>query len=879
MSSSSTDQYPGDTEAGDGPGTGPSPAPGRSGGTPLSEAKRALLAQRLRGRARAVQAVPRRPEGTAPPLSFAQERLWFMEQFAPGTAAYNIPVARRLRGPLDRPALQRALDAVVARHETLRTRYPATDDGRPVLEIADPAPFELRTADADDEEHAARLVDELGALPFDLVTGPLMHGLLVRVADDDHVLLLVVHHSVSDGWSSEVLVSEVLRGYAAYTTGGGDPLPELTVQYGDFALWQRERLAGGRLEQEVAYWSRELAGVRPLELPTDRPRPERQTFEGAGYGFDIDRELLERITALGKEHGATVHMVLLAAFQVVLSRFAGQRDFAVGSPVAGRPEPELEGLVGMFVNVLALRARLDGDPSFAELLGRTRETCLEAYAHQELPFAQLVSELNVERDVSRSPVFQAVLAIQNYASAAEATAGAELPLEMEPFGLHAAGTRFDLELFLMEGPGGLRGAFNYNTDLFDESSVARIAAHLGRLLRGVADSPDVPLSAHDGLDPAARHRMLTEWNDTAFEASDPPGDGTLTALVAAQCARTPDAVAVEFGGDSLTYAELDRAADRIARRLAGAGAGPGSLVAVSAERSLGLVAGLLGVLRTGAGYTPLDPEYPAGRLAFMLADSGAGILLTQAGLPVPEGCAARVLLIDEEVGEEPVYEGELTAPDAGDIAYTIYTSGSTGRPKGVPNTHRAIVNRLRWMARRYGIGPGDALLQKTPTGFDVSVWELFLPLITGARLVVAQPGGHKDAAHLRDTITRYGVTVAHFVPAMLDVFLAEEDIERCVSLRRAVCSGEELAPHTARAFTARLPACALANLYGPTEAAVDVTSWECEGSSRPSPSARRSTTPGCTSSTPSSGRCPRAPRVSCTSAGSRSPSATTAGRA
>ncbi|MFW3474300.1 amino acid adenylation domain-containing protein [Streptomyces microflavus] len=829
MSSSSTDQYPGDTEAGDGPGAGPSPAPGRSGGTPLSEAKRALLAQRLRGRARAVQAVPRRPEGTAPPLSFAQERLWFMEQFAPGTAAYNIPVARRLRGPLDRPALQRALDAVVARHETLRTRYPATDDGRPVLEIADPAPFGLRTADADDEEHAARLVDELGALPFDLVTGPLIHGLLVRIADDDHVLLLVVHHSVSDGWSSEVLVSEVLRGYAAYTTGGGDPLPELPVQYGDFALWQRERLTGGRLGQEVAYWSRELARVRPLELPTDRPRPERQTFEGAGYGVDIDRELLERLTALGKEHGATVHMVLLAAFQVVLSRFAGQRDFAVGSPVAGRPEPELEGLVGMFVNVLALRARLDGDPSFAELLGRTRETCLEAYAHQELPFAQLVSELNVERDVSRSPVFQAVLAIQNYASAAEATADAELPLEVEPFGLHAAGTRFDLELFLMEWPGGLRGAFNYNTDLFDESSVARIAAHLGRLLRAVADSPDVPLSAHDGLDPAERHRMLTEWNDTAFEASDASRGGTLTALVAAQSARTPDAVAVEFGGDSLTYAQLDRAADRIARRLAGAGAGPGSLVAVSAERSLDLVAGLLGVLRTGAGYTPLDPEYPAGRLAFMLADSGAGILLTQAGLPVPEGCAARVLLIDEEGAEELLYEGELTAPDADDIAYTIYTSGSTGRPKGVPNTHRAIVNRLRWMARRYEIGPGDALLQKTPTGFDVSVWELFLPLITGARLVVAQPGGHKDAAHLRDTIVRYGVTVAHFVPAMLDVFLAEEDIERCVSLRRVVCSGEELAPHTARAFTARLPACALANLYGPTEAAVDVTSWECEG--------------------------------------------------
>ncbi|MZG02114.1 non-ribosomal peptide synthetase/MFS transporter [Streptomyces sp. SID5614] len=835
---SSTETRPADStrEPAEGPDDGTRESGGRPGGStrataepggraaaPLSDAKRALLARRLRGRAHpASRTVPRRPEGTVPPLSFAQERLWFMEQFAPGTAAYNIPVARRLRGPLDRPALQRALDAVIARHETLRSRYPATDDGRPVLEIAAPAPFALRTADADDEEHAARLVDELGALPFDLVAGPLINGLLVRIGADDHVLLLVVHHSVSDGWSSEVLVSEVLRGYAAHARDEPDPLTELPVQYGDFALWQRERLTGGRLGDEVAYWGRELAGVRPLELPTTRPRPEHQTFDGAGYGFDVDRDLLDRLTALGKEHGATVHMVLLAAFQLVLSRFSGQRDFAVGSPVAGRPEPELEGLIGMFVNVLALRARLDGDPAFTELLARTRETCLEAYAHQELPFAQLVSELNVERDVSRSPVFQAVLAVQNYASAAPE---AELPLHVEPFGLHAAGTRFDLELFLMEGEGGLRGAFNYNTDLFDESAVARIAEALDRLLHDVADRPDLPVSAHDTLDPDERHRLLDAWNDTSVGL---PDGATLPGLVAAQTARTPDAIAVGFGDETLTYAELDRAAARVARRLAREGIGPGSLVAVSAERSPDLLPGLLGVLRTGAAYTPLDPEYPSERLAFMLADSAAEVLLTQRRLPVPEGCAARVLLLDDPAewdgdGADPV------GPEADDLAYMIYTSGSTGRPKGVPNTHRAIVNRLLWMARRYEVGAGDTVLQKTPTGFDVSVWELFLPLITGARLVLAQPGGHKDAAHLRDTILRHRVTVAHFVPAMLDVFLAEDDVECCTTLRRVVCSGEELAPHTARAFTARLPHCALANLYGPTEAAVDVTSWECAG--------------------------------------------------
>ncbi|WEH34008.1 amino acid adenylation domain-containing protein [Streptomyces sp. AM 4-1-1] len=814
-------------------GTGTAPGTRPAG---LSDAKRALLAQRLRGRARPRQAVPRRPADTVPPLSFAQERLWFMEQFAPGTAAYNIPVARRLHGPLDGPALQRSLDAVLARHETLRSRYPVTDDGRPVLEIADPAPFLLRTAEAESEEQAARLVDELAALPFDLVNGPLVNGLLVRLADDDHVLLLVVHHSVSDGWSSEVLVSEVLRGYAAYARGEPDPLPELAVQYGDFALWQRDRLSGDRLAAEVAYWAGELAGVRPLELPGPRPRPERQTFVGAGYGFDVDRRLLDQLTELGREHGATVHMVMLAAFQLVLSRFSGQRDFAVGSPVAGRPEPELEGLVGMFVNVLALRARLDGDPTFTELLARIRETCLEAYAHQELPFAQLVSELNVERDVSRSPVFQAVLAIQNYAmeGAPSPEQSGEQGLTIEPFGLHAAGTRFDAELFLMEWPDGLRGAFNYNTDLFDEADIARIADQLGRLLHAVAERPDVPVSTLDTLDPAERDRLLVEWNDTSVEV---PADATLPGLIAAQTTRTPDAVAVDFEGTTLTYAELDRAAERVAGRLRAEGVGPGALVAVSADRSPELVAGLLGVLKSGAGYTPLDPEYPAERLAFMLSDSAAGVLLTQGHLPVPAGCEARVLLLDDAVSakgaEGADAPGDPTGagpgPAADDIAYMIYTSGSTGRPKGVPNTHRAIVNRLLWMQRAYRLGPDDAVLQKTPTGFDVSVWELFWPLLTGARLVMAKPGGHKDAAHLRDTIAERGVTVTHFVPSMLDVFLAEDDIERCSGLRRVLCSGEELPPHTAREFTARLPHCALANLYGPTEAAVDVTSWECVG--------------------------------------------------
>ncbi|MFF7454508.1 amino acid adenylation domain-containing protein [Kitasatospora sp. NPDC008115] len=814
--------------------TAPTPTPSGPAGSSagLTAAKRELLSRRLRSRTAPRQTIARRAADAPVPLSYAQERLWFMEQFAPGTAAYNIPVVRRLRGPLDVPALRRALDASLARHETLRSRYPATDDGRPLLVIDPPGPADLTLADAGDPAHAERLVDEAAAVPFDLEHGPLLRAHLLRLADDDHVLLLVVHHSVSDGWSSEVLLGEVLRGYAAYTAGRPDPLPELAVQYGDFAIWQRERLSGDRLAAEVAHWAGELAGVEPLELACAAPRPPRQTFDGAGYGFEVDRALLDRLTELGKRHDATVYMVLLAAFQALLARFSGQRDFAVGSPIAGRPEPELEPLVGMFVNVLALPARLEGDPAFTELLRRTRDTCLEAYAHQELPFAQLVTELKVARDVSRPPVFQAVLAVQNYAVQREAVG--ELPIDVEPFGVRASGTRFDLELFLQEWPQGLLGSFNYNTDLFAEADVARLAEHLGRLLTAIADQPDVPLSALDDLPEDERAFEVERFNDTA----NPRPATTLTALVAEQIARTPDAVAVAFeDGASLTYRQLDAAADRIAVRLAAEGVGPGSLVAISAERSPELVAGLLGVLRTGAGYTPLEPDYPAERLAFLLADSAAPVLLTQRRLPIPDGCTARVLLLDDP-GEWPKVRARTplpAGPAPDDTAYLIYTSGSTGRPKGVPNTHRAIANRLQWMQDTYRIGPEDRVLQKTPAGFDVSVWEFFWPLITGARIVLAKPGGQKDAGYLRDLMVRAGVTVAHFVPAMLTVFLAEDGVERCTTLRRVVCSGEALPPDTAREFTTRLPGCALANLYGPTEAAVDVSSWECEGPLRTVP--------------------------------------------
>ncbi|WP_307845391.1 non-ribosomal peptide synthetase [Planomonospora sp. ID67723] len=787
----------------------------------LSDTKRALLEQRLRRRTPVrATAIPPRPPDRPVPLSFGQERLWFMEQFAPGSAAYTIPISLRLRGPLDPDRLELALRAVVARHESLRMRFPADEDGRPYVLVGETADIELRRATAD-EASAADIFSAETARPFDLAEGPPIRSTLVRLAEDDHALLITVHHIAADGWSTEILTEELRALY------GGADLPDLEVQYGDYALWQRERPVA---EADLDYWRERLAGVPPLELPADGRRAAEQTFTGASHGFRLDRELTDAVAGLAGEGGATLYMALLAAYQVLLGRHSGQEDFAVGSPVGGRPRRELEGMIGLFVNVLAMRAELDGDPTFRELLARVRRSATEAYAHQELPFERLVGELGVVRDVSRPPVFQVVLTLQSYRNDRQ---DGWPGLTAEPFDMEARAARFDLELFLEEEPDGLHGIFIYNRDLFGAETIASLASHLETLLRAAVAEPDTRISELEIITPGERARILSH---AAGPREPHDREATLATLFQAQAARTPDAVAVEFEDVRLTYAELDARAGRLARRLRGLGVGPGSRVAICAERSPELVVGLLGVLKAGGAYVPLDPDYPADRLAFMLADAEVTALLLQRAVAdrLPPTGAVTVPLEEgwDETADEPAGEPPPSASSS-DIAYMIYTSGSTGRPKGVPNTHSAIVNRLDWMQRAHRLSGGDVgdvgdvVLQKTPAGFDVSVWEFFWPLITGARLLLARPGGHRDAAYLRDLIVERGVTTMHFVPSMLAAFLSEEGIERCTSLRRVVCSGEELAPHVAERFFARLPGAELYNLYGPTEAAVDVTQWRC----------------------------------------------------
>ncbi len=782
-----------------------------------------------------------------------------MDQFAPGTAAYTIPMTLRLTGPLDVAALERAIGTVVARHESLRTRFPADEDGRPTAVVEERVEVPLERAEADGERSAIRLVSDAAALPFDLARGPLLRTLLVRVSDgntgdtgdtgdaedaedagntdardaeaagdsgntgdsgsaEDHVLLVALHHICGDGWSTDILAEELGACYA------GTELPEPPVQYGDYALWQRDRPVS---EAGLSYWRSRLAGVVPLELPLDGRRRGEQTFAGASHGFDMGRDLLEGLTRLARESGTTLYMVLLAAYQVLLGRYARQDDFAVGSPAGGRPRRELEGSIGMFVNVLAMRADLSGDPGFLELLERVRRTTTEAYEHQELPFEQLVGELGIERDVSRSPVFQAVFALQSYGRR-EGTRWSGL--SAEPVLFEARATRFDLELFLTEQPGGMGGLFVYNSDLFDAATVEGMAAQLETLLRAVVAAPAARISELDVLPAGERERVL----ECAAGPGEPYADGaTLGGMFEAQVARTPRAVALEFEDERLTYAELEARANRLAHRLRGLGVGPGVLVAVCAERSVELVVALLGVVKAGGAYVPLDPEYPPERLAFMLADAAVPVLLAQRAVlgVLPEGLrgadaagVTTVVLDDPLDGPDTPVEPSATPADA---AYMIYTSGSTGRPKGVPNTHGGIRNRLGWMQGVYGLTGDDVVVQKTPAGFDVSVWEFFWPLVTGARLVLARPGGHRDAAYLRDLIVDRGVTTAHFVPSMLAAFLEEEGVEACGSLRRVVCSGEELTAHVAERFFGRLPGTGLFNLYGPTEAAIDVSLWRC----------------------------------------------------
>jgi amino acid adenylation domain-containing protein/thioester reductase-like protein len=791
--------------------------------------------------------VGRVARGAPLPLSFAQERLWFLDQLEPRSAAYIVAGALRLRRQLRPGLLAAAFAAIVRRHEVLRTRFEAVD-GEPrqtaIPGGAVPLPVvELGglTAAARAAELRRQARDEAGR-PFDLARDSLLRLRLWRLAPGEHVLLLALHHIVVDGWSMQVLVREVSALYAAALAGRPSPLPDLPCQYADYACWQRQRLQGELLARELDHWRSRLAGAPQLSVPPpDRPRRLPPDRRGGDLPVTLAPEAAAALAGLSRRHAATPFMTLLAGFQLLLARWSGEEDVVVGSPVTNRQRPELEELVGFFANTLVLRARVRGSQSFAALLAAVRETTLDAFAHQELPFERLVAELGPERNLGASPLFQAMLALEN----APATALVLPGLEIEPMRLPSPAARLDLTLALAEGTdGGWRGHAEYAAELFDRTTIVRLVEQLQRLLAAAAAAPDTPAAALRLLSGAERHQLQVEWNDSEVAW---PAAGCLHELIAAQAERTPDAVAVTAGEQALSYRELRRQAGRLARRLRDLGVGPEVVVAVLAQRCTALPVLLLAVLEAGGAYLPLDPDYPGERLGLMLEDSAAAVLLLAGGAGEPPGLAgrgrARRLALELPAAADagaPRARPGAADPDA--AAYVIYTSGSTGRPKGVVNTHRAIVNRLLWMQSAYPLGPGDRVLQKTPISFDVSVWELFWPLLSGACMVLAAPGGHRDSAYLVELIAAAEITTLHFVPSLLAAFLDEDEVGRCRSLARVMASGEALPAELARRFAARLGGpcgATLSNLYGPTEAAVDVTSWIC----RPGEEAEREGVP------------------------------------
>jgi amino acid adenylation domain-containing protein len=797
----------------------------------LSPERWALLQKILRQRnGPAHEPGPIRPrEGGGPaPLSFAQERLWFIDRLEQGSAVNNIPSALRLAGALDPAALERSLGEIVRRHQALRTVF-AEVDGAPVQVIVPFDGFALPVedlsglGDADREAAVRRRADEEASRPFDLAAGPLFRAVLLRLAAEEHVLLLPMHHIVSDGWSMGVLLRELSALYAAYREGRESPLPELAVQYADYAVWQREQVAGEVLDRQLSYWREHLAGAPELlELPTDHPRPPVQTFRGATAPVELPLELLERLQSLGRSEEATLYMVLLAAFQVLLSRYSGSEDVVVGSPIAGRTRKEVEGLIGFFVNTLVLRTDLSGDPSFREVLRRAREVTLKAYEHQEVPFERLVAELQPERSLSHAPIFQAMFALQNAGTGGSAFPG----LRVSGVEAEIANAKFDLSLDLAATPQGLRGGLNYSTDLFEPGTVERMLDHLARVLEQVAADADVRLSQLELLGEAERALVLEEWNRTEAEY---PADRCIHEFFEAQAERTPDAVAIDFQGETLSYGALNEWANRLAHHLAGLGVGPETRVGICLERGPEMVVSVLAVLKAGGAFVPLDPAYPAERLAFVLADAAVPVLVTQESLraALPAGDGVAVVSVDGDgarIAAESAENPERgVSPDI--VAYVIYTSGSTGTPKGVMVPHGGVPNLAYAQARRFGIDGTSRVLQFASFSFDAAVAEVFDALLSGATLVMASREELLPGAGLLETLRRGRVTVATLPPSVL-AMLPPDDLPE---LRTVVSAGEAVDAATVERWSAGR---AFVNAYGPTETTVCATTARCEADGR-----------------------------------------------
>ena len=751
------------------------------------------------------------------PLSFAQQRLWFLAQLEPDSPSYNLSQTMRLKGVLDVNALEQAITSIVARHESLRTTFKAVD-GQPIQIVSGVYDFALSLTSLEElpernrEPEARRLAIAEARRPFDLSRDYPLRAELVRLNDDEHWLFLTVHHIVSDGWSMGILTKELFNTYEAIATNEAIELPELSIQYADFAEWQREWLQGEVLEEQLRYWLNSLAGApAELKLQTDHPRLARQSFNGASLSSRLSPELSRSLRELSQREGATLFMTMLAAFQALLFRYTGQEDIVVGTSIAGRNRVEIESLIGFFVNTLALRTNLSGKPTFRELLARVREVALGAYAHQDLPFEKLVEELNPERDASRSPVFQVMFGMQNVPRETLTPSGLIITREQMPSGT----AKFDITLFINETNTGLVCSLEYNTDLFEKATIERMLGHYETLLEGIVSNPDERLSLLPLLTNAERQQLLVEWNDTT---TDYPRSKCVHELFEVQVEKSPNAIAVIFEDEELTYAQLNARANQLAHYLKKHRVRPQDLVGICMERSAGMVVAILGILKAGGTYVPLDLAYPKERLAFMLEDAQARVLLTEERLldRLPQHEAKLVCLdsdwkeIDRESKENPLSGGTVD-----DLAYVIYTSGSTGKPKGVAVPHRAI-NRLVFNSNYINLQPSDRIAQASNSSFDAITFELWGALLHGARLVGISRDVALSPREFAAQIREKEISAIFLTTALFNQ-LASEVPGIFKSVRHLLFGGEAVDPKSVREVLANGPPERLLHVYGPTE--------------------------------------------------------------
>ncbi|NEP33690.1 amino acid adenylation domain-containing protein [Moorena sp. SIO3B2] len=766
-------------------------------------------------------------------LSFAQERLWFINQLFPDNSSYNQPIALNLKGPLNVVALEQSLKEIIQRHETLRTSFPEIN-GQPVQIVAPVMELPLTVVDLqssdsthEQSEKVKELVRQEAIATFDLANGPVLQVTLLQLESEHHVLLIKMHHIISDGWSLGILVREFSTLYDAFAQGKLPALPELPIQYADFGHWQREWLTGEVLEKQLNYWRKQLSGISPiLDIPTDYPRPTEPTFKGGMEYFQLDSYLTQKLKQLSQESGSTLFMTLLAAFFVLLSRYSNQSDLVVGSPIANRNRREIEPLIGMFVNTLVLRANLADNPTFRELLARVQKTTLDAYTYQDLPFEKLLEELQTERNLSHNALVQVMFAVQNNKMEAWNLPGLEVSQTEFDFDF----TRFDLEVHCGEVSSGIAAFCIYNTDIFKLETISRMMRHFQTLLEAVVANPEQKVLQLPLMKSSELHQILVEWNNTK---TDYPRDKCIHQLFEEQVEKTPDAVAVVFEDKQLTYSELNSRANQLAHYLQTLGVKPEVLVGICVERSLLMIVGLLGILKAGGAYVPLDPNYPSERLAYMLSDAGVSVLLTQQSLvaSLPEH-QAEVVCLDND-WETIANQGIQNPPSkvtAENLAYVIYTSGSTGTPKGILICHQSVVNFLVFINFCPGLTESDTLNAITTISFDIAALELYLPLIVGAKLVVVPREIATDGYQLLPQLWKSQATVMQGTPATWQMLLTSGLSEQKPKLK-VLCGGEALSVQLAHELLET--GSEVWNLYGPTEATIWSTIYQLGDESKP----------------------------------------------